>query len=92
MFIHLYPGATGTSFALPDRPDRRGGLLGWRCLRWSSYLEVAVLTMCYRPLLFATVDPEVAAGAVFPYARWASVRGAGGVTARKACRSSVRCW
>ena len=66
LFIHLYPGRTGTSFALLTGQIVGVGYSGLALLAVVVVLVVGVLTMCYRPLLFATVDPEVAAGRGVP--------------------------
>ena len=66
LFIHLYPGRTGTSFALLTGQIVGVGYSGLALLAVVVVLVVAVLTVCYRPLLFATVDPEVAAGRGVP--------------------------
>jgi zinc/manganese transport system permease protein len=60
LFIHLYPGRTGTSFALLTGQIVGVGYTGLAMLALVCLLVVAVLATCYRPLLFATVDPEVA--------------------------------
>ena len=67
LFIHLYPGPHRHQLRAADRSDRRRGLLRagacwWRWPCWSS----VVLAICYRPLLFATADPEVAAARGVP--------------------------
>jgi len=61
LFIHLYPGRTGTSFALLTGQIVGVGYSGLAMLVVVGILVVAVLSVSYRPLLFATVDPEVAA-------------------------------
>ncbi|MGH3541260.1 MAG: metal ABC transporter permease [Mycobacterium sp.] len=67
LFIHLYPaGQTGSSFALLTGQIVGVGYSGLAILTVVSMLVVAVLTVCYRPLLFATVDPEVAAARGVP--------------------------
>ncbi len=66
LFIHLYPGRTGTSFALLTGQIVGVGYSGLALLAVVVVLVVTVLTICYRPLLFATVDPEVAAGRGVP--------------------------
>ena len=66
LFIHLYPGRTGTSFALLTGQIVGVGYSGLAMLAAVCLLVVAVLTVCYRPLLFATVDPEVAAARGVP--------------------------
>jgi zinc/manganese transport system permease protein len=71
LFIHLYPGRTGTSFALLTGQIVGVGYSGLAMLVVVSIVVIAVLAVCYRPLLFATVDPEVAA------ARGVPVRGLG---------------
>ena len=66
LFIHLYPGRTGTSFALLTGQIVGVGYTGLALLAVVTVFVVAVLTVCYRPLLFATVDPEVAAARGVP--------------------------
>lgn len=66
LFIHLYPGRTGTSFALLTGQIVGVGYSGLTLLAAVSVAVVAVLVVAYRPLLFATVDPEVAAGRGVP--------------------------
>jgi len=66
LFIHLYPGRTGTSFALLTGQIVGVGYSGLALLSVVAVLVVAVLAVSYRPLLFATVDPEVAAGRGVP--------------------------
>ena len=66
LFIHLYPGRTGTSFALLTGQIVGVGYSGLALLSVVVVLVVAVLAVSYRPLLFATVDPEVAAGRGVP--------------------------
>jgi zinc/manganese transport system permease protein len=67
LFIHLYPeGQTGSSFALLTGQIVGVGYSGLEILAVVSVLVVAVLAVCYRPLLFATVDPEVGAARGVP--------------------------
>jgi zinc/manganese transport system permease protein len=66
LFIHLYPGRTGTSFALLTGQIVGVGYSGLALLAVVTIIVVAVLAVCYRPLLFATVDPEVAAARGVP--------------------------
>jgi len=66
LFIHLYPGRTGTSFALLTGQIVGVGYTGLAMLGLVCLLVAAVLAACYRPLLFATVDPEVAAARGVP--------------------------
>src|ERR1700742_1846033 len=66
LFIHLYPGRSGTSFALLTGQIVGVGYSGLAMLAGVVVLVVVVLTVCYRPLLFATVDPEVAAARGVP--------------------------
>src|SRR5690349_14023666 len=66
LFIHLYPGRTGTSFALLTGQIVGVGYSGLALLAVVSVIVVVVLAVSYRPLLFATVDPEVAAGRGVP--------------------------
>jgi zinc/manganese transport system permease protein len=61
LFINLYPGRTATSFALLTGQIVGVGYSGLTMLALVCLLVIAVLATCYRPLLFATVDPEVAA-------------------------------
>lgn len=66
LFIHLYPGRSGTSFALLTGQIVGVGYSGLALLATVTVLVIAVLALSYRPLLFATVDPEVAAGRGVP--------------------------
>ncbi|CCK56067.1 metal ABC transporter permease [Mycobacterium canetti] len=66
LFIHLYPGRTGTSFALLTGQIVGVGHSGLTMLTVVCLLVVTVLAICYRPLLFATVDPEIAAARGVP--------------------------
>ncbi|MCW2513969.1 MAG: ABC-type Mn2+/Zn2+ transport system, permease component [Mycobacterium sp.] len=66
LFIHLYPGRSGTSFALLTGQIVGVGYSGLALLSVITVLVVVILAVSYRPLLFATVDPEVAAGRGVP--------------------------
>jgi zinc/manganese transport system permease protein len=66
LFIHLYPGRAGTSFALLTGQIVGVSYTGLAMLVAVTVAVVAVLAVSYRPLLFATVDPEVAAGRGLP--------------------------
>ncbi|WP_078281892.1 metal ABC transporter permease [Mycobacteroides franklinii] len=60
LFIHLYPGRTGTNFALLTGQIVGVGYSGLLMLVVVSIVVGAVLALTYRPMLFATVDPDVA--------------------------------
>ncbi len=66
LFIHLYPGRAGTSFALLTGQIVGVGYTGLAMLIVVTVLVVATLAITYRPLLFATADPEVAAARGVP--------------------------
>ena len=66
LFIHLYPGRTGTSFALLTGQIVGVGYSGLAQLVAVAALVTIVLAISYRPLLFATADPEVAAARGVP--------------------------
>ncbi len=66
LFIHLYPGRAGTSFALLTGQIVGVGYTGLALLSIVTMVVVAVLAVSYRPLLFATADPEVAAARGVP--------------------------
>ncbi|MEE6136662.1 metal ABC transporter permease [Mycobacterium sp. 050128] len=66
LFIYLYPGRTTTSFALLTGQIVGVGYTGLATLALVCLLVIGVLTACYRPLLFATVDPDVAAARGVP--------------------------
>lgn len=66
LFIHLYPGRTATSFALLTGQIVGVGYTGLTMLALVCLLVIAVIATCYRPLLFATVDPDVAAARGVP--------------------------
>src|SRR6201992_1617128 len=61
LFIYLYPGRTSTSFALLTGQIVGVGYTGLATLALVCLLVIGVLATCYRPLLFATVDPGGAA-------------------------------
>lgn len=60
LFIWLYPGRTGTSFSLLIGQIVGVGQSGIQLLLVCAVLVLIVLTVVYRPLLFASTDPEVA--------------------------------
>lgn len=60
LFIWLYPGRTGTSFSLLVGQIVGVGNSGLNLLIICAVLVLAVLAVVYRPLLFASTDPEVA--------------------------------
>ncbi|SBS74918.1 ABC-3 protein [uncultured Mycobacterium sp.] len=66
LFIHLYPGRAGTSFALLTGQIVGVGYSGLALLVAVTVLVTGVLAISYRPLLFATADPEVAAARGVP--------------------------
>src|SRR3954466_2338310 len=66
LFVHLYPGRTGTSFALLTGQIVGVGYSGPPLLAVGGALVAGVLAVSYRPRLVATVDPEVAAGRGVP--------------------------
>lgn len=66
LFIYLYPGRTATSFALLTGQIVGVGYNGLGMLALVCLLVMAVIAACYRPLLFATVDPDVAAARGVP--------------------------
>jgi len=66
LFIHLYPGRSGTSFALLTGQIVGVGYAGLAQLIGAAVLIAVVLAVAYRPMLFATVDPEVASARGVP--------------------------
>ena len=66
LFIHLYPGRAGTSFALLTGQIVGVGNSGLLLLSIVAVVVIAVLAASYRPLLFATADPDVAAARGVP--------------------------
>lgn len=66
LFIYLNPGRSVTSFALLTGQIVGVGYSGLTMLASVCALVVVALALCYRPLLFATVDPEVAAARGVP--------------------------
>lgn len=60
LFLWLYPGRTGTSFSLLVGQIVGVGNSGLNLLLICAVLVLAVLAVVYRPLLFASTDPEVA--------------------------------
>ncbi|HZQ30806.1 MAG TPA: metal ABC transporter permease [Mycobacterium sp.] len=66
LFIHLYPGRSGTSFALLTGQIVGVGYSGLTQLVGVSVIVAVVLAIGSRPLLFATSDPEVASARGVP--------------------------
>jgi zinc/manganese transport system permease protein len=66
LFIHLYPGRSGTSFALLTGQIVGVGYSGLAQLIGVAVIVAVVLAVSYRPLLFATVDLEVASARGVP--------------------------
>ncbi len=62
----LPSGTDRDQFCAADRPDRRGRSLGLTMLTVVCLLVVTVLAICYRPLLFATVDRRSRPPAAMP--------------------------
>ncbi len=60
LFLWLYPGRTGTSFSLLVGQIVGVGNSGLNLLLVCAVIVLAVLAVVYRPLLFASTDPEVA--------------------------------
>ncbi len=60
LFLWLYPGRTGTSFSLLVGQIVGVGNSGLNLLLACAVIVLAVLAVVYRPLLFASTDPEVA--------------------------------
>lgn len=61
LFIHLYPGRAGSSFSLLTGQIVGVSGAGIAQLAVVAVLVVVVLGAMYRPLVFASADPEVAA-------------------------------
>ena len=60
LFMWLYPGRTGTSFSLLVGQIVGVGTSGLTLLLVCSVVVLIVLAIVYRPLLFASTDPDVA--------------------------------
>ncbi|MFC7451418.1 metal ABC transporter permease [Rhodococcus daqingensis] len=60
LFMWLYPGRTGTSFSLLVGQIVGVGNSGLQLLLVCAVAVLAVLVVVYRPLLFASTDPDVA--------------------------------
>ena len=60
LFMWLYPGRTGTSFSLLVGQIVGVGNSGLNLLIICAVVVLGVLAFVYRPLLFASTDPEVA--------------------------------
>ncbi|GAA4490304.1 metal ABC transporter permease [Rhodococcus olei] len=60
LFMWLYPGRTGTSFSLLVGQIVGVGNSGLQLLLVCAVIVLAVLVLVYRPLLFASTDPDVA--------------------------------
>lgn len=60
LFIHLYPGRSGSSFALLTGQIVGVSGAGLVQLAAVAVIVAVALTVLYRPLVFASADPEVA--------------------------------
>ncbi|GAA4384716.1 metal ABC transporter permease [Tsukamurella soli] len=61
LFLTLYPGRQGTAFSLLTGQVVAVGLHGVTLMAITTGVVLAVLAVVYRPLLFLSTDPEVAA-------------------------------
>ena len=72
LFIHLYPGRAGTSFPLLTGQIVGVGYSGLALLIADHRGGGRGPAVTYRPLLFATADPEVAAARRYQFGHWES--------------------
>lgn len=92
LFIYLYPGRSSRAMSLLTGQivGVSGPTLG--VLAVVTVVVVVVVALLWRPLLYATVDPVLAAAAGVPVRLLAVVFAALlGVVASRGCRSSGRC-
>lgn len=61
LFLALYPGRQGTAFALLTGQVVAVGLNGVTLMAVTTLVVLAILAFIYRPLLFLSTDPDVAA-------------------------------
>lgn len=61
LFLALYPGRQGTAFALLTGQVVAVGLSGVTLMAVTTVVVLAILAFIYRPLLFMSTDPDVAA-------------------------------
>lgn len=61
LFLALYPGRQGTAFALLTGQIVAVGLNGVTLMAITTVVVLAILALIYRPLLFMSTDPDVAA-------------------------------
>lgn len=66
LFIHLYPGRSSTAFSLLTGQIVGVSAANLRILIGVTILIVVVMALIWRPLLFATVDPLLAAAHQVP--------------------------
>lgn len=66
LFIWSYDGRTGTAFSLLIGQIVAPGGSGLRLLGGAAIVVIVVLAVIYRPLLFSSTDPEVAAARGVP--------------------------
>lgn len=93
LFIHLYPGRTGTSFALLTGQIVGVGYSGLTLLVGVTVAVVAVLAVSYRPCCSPPPTRRWRPHAVFRSEPWVSCSPPwSGWSPLRACRSSVRCW
>ncbi len=66
LFLALYPGRQGTAFSLLTGQVVAVGVHGMTVLAIATVVVLAVLVVLYRPLLFLSTDPDVAAALGVP--------------------------
>lgn len=66
LFAHLYPGRSGTAFSLLTGQIVSAGAEGATLMAGVTAVVVATMALIYRPLLFASTDPVVAAARGVP--------------------------
>ncbi len=66
LFLALYPGRQGTAFALLTGQIVSVGLDGVKLMAITTVIVLAILAFIYRPLLFLSTDPDVAAARGVP--------------------------
>jgi zinc/manganese transport system permease protein len=66
LFLALYPGRQGTAFALLTGQIVAVGMSGVKLMAITTVVVLAILAVIYRPLLFLSTDPDVAAARGVP--------------------------
>lgn len=93
LLLWAYDGRTGAAFSLLTGQIVAPGGTGIALLAACAAVVILTLLVIYRPLLFASTDPEVAAARGVRCAHCRSCSRCSSVSPpHSVCRSSARCW